>query len=228
MRRAAHLPTHSVQGIRRRLYSLLLRAFVAVVLLTVLLLTGAAVSYLTLTSSGERPMRPSLVAPLQAYYLGHGGWEGIGSLVEDIPVTSPYSGEPDWWQAIVLDENNQVLIDRGRTDTPLVGQTLASGRPASLSFPIIVDGRQVGTVVYTPNNPLDSLRLFAPIGVLAFFLGVLTLVIGLALTNRVVAPLADVIAAARAVAQGDLAAVTHEQIKPHHQQGKDADEVDQG
>ncbi len=204
-------PHPSVQHIRRRLLWLLVQAFGTVVLLTVLLLIGLIALFVAVEgSSGYEPL---LGQSLQAYYLGRGSWVGVEALWPEnsAPPLRHAEGDFDrnlWDRALLLDETGRVLIDKGRARTALVGQPYTAGN-LDLSFPLRVNGAQVGTLVVqtqrTPTSPpFFFLGLAAPVVVISFFTGLLTLLIGLLLMRRVVTPLADVIAAAHSVAAGDL------------------------
>jgi signal transduction histidine kinase len=57
---------------------------------------------------------------------------------------------------------------------------------------------------FVPRQVNTTLGLLAPVALISIFLAVLTIVIGILLVRRMVNPLAQVIAAARAVAGGDL------------------------
>lgn len=199
-------PRHSVRLIRRRLLGLLLQAFGLVVMLTVVLLLALFV--FTLGSASRRDFAWVLPTSraLEGYYLGRGSWEGVAAV---LPMLDDEQRSGRLWQALILvDENGRVLLDRGRTDTDLVGQTY-SGTGAEVRFPLRVRGEAVGALIAIPEQPwLESLFLAAgilvPVIILSLPLAVLTLVIGFLLARRFINPLADVIAAAQAVAGGAL------------------------
>jgi len=198
----------SVQQIRRRLFVLLLQAFAAVVLLTVFLLLALFSLFLSTNRSIEAPLTDAL----QIYYLGRGSWEGISALPEAL--NSPFLA-PEWQSAIVLDETGRVLVDQGRSDTPFVGQVYPGGDPEQQRLPLYLGTREIGAVVIRPQffiGPFGFVvRLLAPVGFLSIGLGLMTVLIGLLLSRRVVTPLAEVIAAAQAVRSGDLSARVREQ-----------------
>jgi two-component system OmpR family sensor kinase/two-component system sensor histidine kinase BaeS len=201
---------HSIGQIRRRLFLLLMQAFGAVVLLTIVLLVGLIGVVLSRAAQGDFNFEPPLSRSLQAYYLGHGSWSGVEALLRENPeeIRGVYGN--DWIGTLLLDEAQRVLIDEGRTDTALIGQTYAF-TSGDLRFVLRVSGEAVGTLVVR-GTALNSLAVFAqlvrglaaPVIVISFFTGALTLLIGFMLARRVVTPLADVIAATQAVAAGDL------------------------
>ena len=199
----------SVRQIRRRLFLLLMQAFGAVVLLTVVILLAIVVFFVGRTLTGNANFRPPQLSQsntAQAYYLGHGGWDGVEAIVADSQTQPSFLGR-GWDDILLLDERGQVLIDRGRTDTAQIGQpySLTEG---DIQFPLRVNDKQIGTLVLQGsvlNWPRSLIRdLIFPVGVISFFTGLLTLLIGYLLVRRVVTPLADVIAAAHSVASGDL------------------------
>jgi two-component system OmpR family sensor kinase/two-component system sensor histidine kinase BaeS len=203
---------HSVHLIRRRLFLLLMQAFSAVVLLTIILLIGLIGLVLSRAAQGDFNFEPILSRTLRAYYLGRGSWEGVESVLASR--SSAFRDVPgmDWDSTLLLDNHQKVLVDEGRTDTALVGQTYTFGS-GDLRFQLSGDGEPIGTLVVR-GAALNSLAIFGqlvgglavPVGVISFFTGALTLLIGFMLARRVVTPLADVIAATQAVAAGDLSA----------------------
>jgi two-component system OmpR family sensor kinase/two-component system sensor histidine kinase BaeS len=199
----------SVRQIRRRLFLLLMQAFGAVVLLTVVILLAIVVFFIGRTLTGNASFRPPQLSQsntAQAYYLGHGSWDGVEALVADSQTDPSFLGR-GWGDILLLDERGQVLIDQGRTDTAQIGQPYSLTK-GDVQFPLRVNETQIGMLVLQGsvlNWPRSLIRdLIFPVGAISFFTGLLTLLIGYLLVRRVVTPLADVIAAAHAVADGDL------------------------
>lgn len=196
-------PHGSVGHIRRRLFLLLVQAFGAVVLLTLVLLIAVVGLVLSNVSRFTSAFKPPTAYTLEAYYLARGSWEGVESLLRDIPE----SGESEWERGLLLDTAGRVLLDRGRADSPRVGQPY-SPTQRDLLFPLQVRSASIGTLVFERRAGPGLLRVFVallpPLVVISFFTGLLTLLIGLLLMRRMVTPLADVIAAAQSVAAGDL------------------------
>ncbi len=201
-------PQHSVRDIRRRLFLLLMEAFGTVVALTVLILVGLLGVLVGTVTSGNTDLRPPLAQVLEAYYVGHGSWEGAAALTSSGQFPS---GGPDWgqgWSEVtVLDAAGHVLLHEGQADDPLVGQPypIPDGR---VQFPLTAQGSRIGTLVLRGSWGGQLLQIFSslfiPVLFISFFTGLLTLLIGWLLARRVVTPLADVIAAAQSVAAGDL------------------------
>lgn len=215
----------SIQSIRRRLLLTVVRAFTIVVILTVFSLLALTVYELNNKANSNPFYRSPSTMLLEAFYIGNGGWSNIDRLVNSsqTPGQFPNQGQTpeqqppdqqqfpaqDWNESIVLDQNNVVLIDHGRTNGLLVGQvyTPEAGQPTT---PIEVNGQTVGWIIRDSRDIPHPLRLsisvLYPVAEIAAFLAILAVVIGILLTRRVVNPIAEVIAAAEKVAHGDLSA----------------------
>lgn len=220
----------SIQSIRRRLIMTVVRAFAIVVILTVISLLAITVYELNNKAKSNPFYRSPSTMLLEAFYIGNGGWNNIDRLVnssqpsnanpgqppiEQTPNQQPSQGQSldqqfpaqDWNESVVLDQNNLVLIDHGRTDTALVGQVYTPSQDQPVT-PIEVNGKVVGLLVRDVRDLPHPLRLsisvLYPVAEVAVFLAILAVVIGILLTRRVVNPIAEVIAAAEKVAHGDL------------------------
>jgi len=204
-----HLPDphHSIRYIRRRLFLLLMQAFGAVVILSVVLLVAlTSIAAYVFTRRNPTFVTP-LASSLEAYYLGRGSWAGVAATTGEAASGASFEIGQEWRDALLLDETGRVLIDQGHTDTPLIGQVYVI--PAHQSpVPLRVNDGQVGTLVLEPPSFFEPPELLGGLlrlsCAVSFLPGVLTLLIGFLLTRRVVTPLADVIAAAQSVAAGDL------------------------
>jgi len=193
----------SVRSIQVRLFTLLLRAFIAVVLLTLGIVFALTTYFLATPTRFNPPERISIVTRLETFYLARGGWGGVKVLL-------PLKQHPDdffWENAILVDPDGRVLIDRGKADSPLVGRPYAP--PAeSRVVPLFANDKPIGTLIfdytYIPRQVNSALGFLAPLGIISLPLALLTILIGILLVRRMVNPLAQVIAAARAVAAGDL------------------------
>ena len=198
---------NSVRDIRRRLIYVVLRALIIVV---VLMVTGLLVTttYEINNKANENPFyrSPSSML-LEAYYMGHGSWEGVDQLVVD--VENPESGftMQDWRDSIVIDGSSIVLIDHGQVEGGLVGQMYDP--PAGVPLEqIVVDGKIVGGIIKDMREMSHPLKLtFAvinPIAQVSIGVGIFAVVLGIFLIRRVVNPIAEVISAAEKVTGGDL------------------------
>jgi len=197
------------RSIRRRLLWLLLRAFGIVVFLTVVfvLIVAAAV---VARNTGSNPFYRSPIAIIfETYYLGHGNWHGVESVLDERTYTSIRSLRPDLQRTILLDAEGRVVLDHGSSVSALVG-TVYTPRPLQGTLPLTIDNVLVGTLVTdrgTLARPVQLiLSLIGPTAAISILLGILTLIIGLLLMRRVINPLSEVIAAAQAVSQGNLSA----------------------
>jgi signal transduction histidine kinase len=201
-------PQHSVRDIRRRLFILLMQAFGTVVVLTVVILVGLLAMLIGMATSGNIGVRPPLARELEAYYLGHGGWEGVAVLVTNAPVPSGRGDwGQDWSQVTLLDANGRVLLHEGQAGSALVGQPYA-GPDDGVWFALQADEQPIGRLQLGGSRlgPVVGIvsSFFIPVLFISFFTGTLTLLIGWLLARRVVTPLAAVIGAAQSVASGDL------------------------
>ena len=197
------------RSVRRRLLLLLLRAFGIVVFLTVLFILLVA-AIVVARNTGNNPFyRAPTAIILETYYLGHGSWQGVESVLEEHTNTSIRAFLPDWARTIVLDAQGTVLIDHGSAGSSLVG-TKFTPATQEIIIPLTINNESIGTLVMdrgTLARPVQLIfTLVGPTAVISILLGILTLVIGLLLMRRVITPLSEVIAAAQAVSQGDLTA----------------------
>jgi len=199
---------HSVNNIRRRLFLILMEAFGAVVLLTVLLLIGLLALFINGDALGTG-ISIVMGRPLASYYAGHGSWDGVQTVIIQNDLASPPNGERQWDHTYLLDNKGLVVVDRGRVDTAAVGQPYTHIAEED-QVPLLINGQTIGYLVVQNGPVIGFPRYLAglslPLIFISFFTGALTLLIGFLLVRRVVTPLADVIAAAQLVAAGDLSA----------------------
>ena len=192
----------SVRSIQTRLFLLLLRAFIAVVLLTLAIVFALTTYFLSAPSRFNRPERIPLVSRLETFYLARGSWDGVQVIV-------PIGEGRDWENAILIDPEGRILMDRGNSNTELIGSVYKPVEGSRI-VPLFVNRQRVGTLAlsdtYVPRQVNSALDLLLPVVLISIFLAVLTILIGILLLRRMVNPLAQVVAAARAVAGGDLSA----------------------
>jgi len=206
---AALDPQRSASLIRRRLFMLLMEAFGIVVIVTVLLLLGLLAVLFGAVANGTFGLRPPVARELETFYLGRGGWAGVEAVAIHNPEHSNFNNATDWHNLTLLDVDGRVLLDHGSAHGPLVGQAPVVA-DQGFRFALSAEGAPIGTLVLHRGNWLGLLGVFsgllAPVLIISFFTGLLTLLIGFLLARRVVTPLADVVAAAQRVAAGDLTA----------------------
>jgi signal transduction histidine kinase len=202
-------PTNSqafVRPIRLRLFRLLLAALAVVVLLVVVSLLGSTFFFINRISNPSPPPRSGLATVLEAYYEGRGSWQGVEILLKAEPPGQREMGRSEWTDSILLDADGRILLDQGRSDTARTG-TIYQMSPGEIHAPLFgSDHQQIGALVLTnlPSRSNFIGMLLGPLGATSIFLVILTLVIGFLLSERLINPLAEVIAASRAVASGVL------------------------
>ena len=200
---------NSIQSVRRLLLLLLLRAFGIVVFLTVVLILIVA-AFVIARNTGANPfVRTPTTIILETYYLGHGSWQGVEAVLEERTNTSIRALRPDWNRTILVNADGKIILDHGSASSPLIG-TQFSPQPGDTGQELTVNGTLVGTIWVDrgtlPRIVLFIFSLIGPTAVISILLGILTLVTGLLLMRRMINPLAEVIAAAQSVSQGDLTA----------------------
>jgi two-component system OmpR family sensor kinase/two-component system sensor histidine kinase BaeS len=201
--------TNSIQSIRRRLLLLLLRAFGIVVFLTVVLILIVAAVVIARNTDTNPFVRTPTAIILETYYLGHGSWEGVEAVLEERTNTSIRALRPDWNRTVLIDADGRVVLDHGSIISSAVG-TQFTPRPNETGQELTINGSLIGTIWVDrgtlPRIVLFIFSLIGPTSVISVLLGILTLIIGLLIMRRMINPLAEVIAAAQAVSQGDLTA----------------------
>ena len=191
----------TVHSIRNRLFVLLLRAFGAVVVITTGFILAATLLVIFLSPQTGLINRVPVISRLETYYLARGNWDGVIDVFKNASTNESYQ----WQHATLLDDQNRVLI----TDGTVVNKGSVyqfTGKETVL--PITVNGITAGKLVIDHGIYSSGWRivlsLMFPVFLISIFLAILTVMIGLLLTRSVIIPLAEVIAAARAVASGRL------------------------
>jgi signal transduction histidine kinase len=197
----------SINNIRSRLLRIVLRAFAIVVGLTIISILAITIFEIN-NSARQNPFyRSPSTLLLEAFYAGNGGWNNVDKFVQEVQRSDSQYPAQDWNNSIVLDTNNVVIIDHGKTDSPIVGQIiiLQPGQPIDA---IMVGGQVVGKIINDQRDIPHPLRLtisfINPIVEVSAILAIFAVIIGILLTRRVVNPIAEVMAAAEKVAAGDL------------------------
>jgi signal transduction histidine kinase len=187
----------SIDEIRRRLLLLLLRAFVIVLSLSFLFFIVVAGYFLT---SSPNPFHAQIANSLEGYYLGHGSWDGVESVFESTRALNALN-------TILIDQNQRILLDRRPDPVTTIGSRYEfNDRDVIISLK--AKGHPIGYLVITAYSLTTRLAfaraILFPIGVISFILAMFLVVVSILLIRRFVHPLADVIYAAHAVANGDL------------------------
>ncbi len=134
----------------------------------------------------------------EGYYIGHGSWDGVASAIDSNRDFKSLS-------TILLDKEQRIIVDRRPGSVSTVGSSYEI-RPSDFVFPLNAQGEKIGTLIVASLSLRDRLGLvrgvMIPAGVISFVLALFLVVIAVLLVRRFVNPLADVIYAARAVADG--------------------------
>lgn len=195
--------------IAQRLFVLVFRVLGSVLVALVVLLVLSAWGTLSWLNTTPENFQPLLVYMLESHYEARGSWEGVERVYERSlsPMVSMYQRR--WNETTLLDAAGNIQVDHGSAAGPAVGRAY-SLTDQEITVALRANGQAVGTLVFHSNRLLDPLLTIAPViwpfSLLALSLGVLALLIGLRLVGRLVAPLAEVIAAAQSVSEGNLGA----------------------
>ena len=187
----------STREIRNGLLLLLGRAFIVALLLSLASLIVVVVYAIV---SPDVPTRETSPALLVGYYLGHGSWDGV----EEVVVLDNELNKAPF---LLLDENNRIILDR-RPDSATQPGSSYQIAPDDVSFDLTLNGKKIGTLVSPSKVLFDQFivagAILLPVGIISFILMLFLIVAALLLLRRFVDPLADVIFAAREMAQGKL------------------------
>jgi signal transduction histidine kinase len=187
----------SVHEIRLRLLFLLTRAFVAVLFLSLFFFLAVFSYFMTSPSSN---FSPPLFGVLQGYYIGHGGWDGVDSAFES-------NNELKSLSTILLDSEQRIILDRRDGSVSTAGSSYEIQR-GDIIFPLNVNREKIGSLIISSLSVRARLGLvlgvILPAGIVSSILAFFLVVVAILLVRRFANPLADVIYAARAVADGKL------------------------
>ena len=185
--------------IRNRLLFLLSRAFVFALLLS-LAFFFAVLSYAILSPRTGQQERVSPTDLLVGYYLGHGSWDGVENI---IALDNELSTAP----LLLLDENNRIILDRRPGSTAQPG-SIYEPAPDDILLDLTLNDKKLGALATNSEVVFEGWtdvgRILLPVGLISFILAMFMIVAAVLLTRRFVDPLADVIFAAREMAQGKL------------------------
>ncbi len=188
----------SIREIRRRLFLLLIRAFVIVLFLSLIFFIGVTGYFLTYSSSNPMPF--PFVATLEGYYLANENWNGVEKIFDSdkgLDANNP----------ILLDKDQHVILDRQPHIDLEVGSYYQLDSEDVVTE-LRVNNAVIGYLVFTSFSIRSRFNfaraILFPVGIVSFILAVFLVVVAILLIRRFVNPLADVIYAARAVADGKL------------------------
>ena len=187
----------SVHEIRARLLMLLIRAFIIVLFLSFLLFISVTGYFLTYSSSTPIPL--PFANLLEGYYAGHGSWNGVDTIFTQI--------KTDTLQPILLDADQRIVLDRRPDSVSTVGSHYEP-QHQDIVIRLNANGERVGYLVITSFSLAERFGLaraiLLPVGIISLILILFMIIVATLLMRRFVNPLADVIYAARAVADGKL------------------------
>lgn len=184
----------SVHDIRIRLLTLLVRAFALVLFLSLFFFLAVFSYFLSSPSSNI----PTPFSALQGYYIGHGSWEGVASAFEANEALKSLN-------TILLDKEQRIILDHRVDSVSTVGSSYEI-KHGDIVFPLNVRDENIGTLIVTSLSVESRLNLVRgvmfPASIVSSILALFLVVVAVLLIRRYVNPLADVIYAARAVADG--------------------------
>jgi two-component system OmpR family sensor kinase/two-component system sensor histidine kinase BaeS len=199
-----------MRNLHFRFFWQLLIAFVLVIILAgggVFLAGRVALNKLGPFASGRVLATTHLWADrLADYYDQQGSWEGVASLVAGYPCEPRWGPwDQDWQMDYVLATADGKIVADATGER--LGQTL-SHQEHAWATPIMVDGHQVGLLLLSPFENLESAHptIFRGFLLAGLVIGGITLVVGFVFSRGISRPLADLTAATQAVAAGDLSA----------------------
>jgi len=184
----------SIHDIRIRLLTLLVRAFALVLFLSLFFFLAIFSYFLSSPSSNI----PTPFSALQGYYIGHGSWEGVASAFEANEALKSLN-------TILLDKEQRIILDHRVDSVSTVGSSYEI-KHGDIVFPLNVRDENIGTLIVTSLSVESRLNLVRgvmfPASIVSSILALFLVVVAVLLIRRYVNPLADVIYAARAVADG--------------------------
>jgi len=184
----------SIHDIRIRLLTLLVRAFALVLFLSLFFFLAVFSYFLSSPSSNI----PTPFSALQGYYIGHGSWEGVASAFEANEALKSLN-------TILLDKEQRIILDHRVDSVSTVGSSYEI-KHGDIVFPLNVRDENIGTLIVTSLSVESRLNLVRgvmfPASIVSSILALFLVVVAVLLIRRYVNPLADVIYAARAVADG--------------------------
>ena len=204
----------NISSIRRRLFSLPLRAFATVVLVLLVFFFSIGFYFILYAESEELFDRNHVDTQLETYYQLRGSWEGVEEIVDIRSLPHEESDEYEeyidiWEYAILTTSEYEIIIYQGNAEHEQRGQRYAALQDDTV-LPIIVDDAEVGYLIL-PSSAMFIrgrfvLAMLWPFILISGLLAIFTVIFGLLLMRRMVNPLAEVIAASGKVASGDLSA----------------------
>ncbi|MCA2002613.1 MAG: HAMP domain-containing protein, partial [Chloroflexi bacterium] len=134
------------------------------------------------------------------YYVARGNWEGVEEMFQTAPAL-------DEMNPILLDSEQRVILDRRKNFTLETG-ALYQFQPNDVAIILKAQDEKIGYLVMTTFSIAARLGIaravLIPVGMISIVLLIFLVVVAMLLMRRYVNPLAEVMYAARAVADGNL------------------------
>ncbi len=197
----------STKIIRRRLVLFVVRAIAVVFGLTVLINLGFMADQLSRETRNNPYLNSPTAAILEGYFLGNGSWEGVENVAKVRPGIFEHTRRSLWENTILVDHTGRVVLEDGAITAPAIGSVYQPDENAK-AMNLTASDRIIGKL-YIKNPPFPpgwslATRLILSVLLFSIVTGIIILVIGMLLLNRLVSPLSEVIGATQAVAKGDL------------------------
>ncbi|MBI5950060.1 MAG: HAMP domain-containing protein [Chloroflexi bacterium] len=143
------------------------------------------------------------MSTLEGYYLAKGNWDGVETAFNSLGGLSDIS-------SLLLDNEHHIIIDR-RPDSTSPASTVGSTyeiQNKDIVFNLSVEDKPIGYLVIAPYSLTQRFgiarAIVLPVGIISLTLVIFLVIVAMLLIRRFVNPLADLIYAARAVADGNL------------------------
>src|SRR5437762_1459608 len=121
----------SIRSIQTRLFLLLLRAFITVVLLILLIIFALTTYFLSAPTRFNPPDRIPLVPRLETFYLARGSWDNVKVII-------PVGESHEWENATLLGPDGRILLYDGDPNNPLVGSQYVP-QPDNRIVPLLIN-----------------------------------------------------------------------------------------
>jgi len=197
----------SIKIIQRRLVWTLIKVFLIVTSFLIVVLLGSTLYEISSNADRNPFYRSPSATVLEAYYLGHGNWNGLENLFVAGTNGDSRFTNMEWQRSILLDQNGNVIMYYGQAYAG--GSNTALVMPVQMNeMPLMVQGKMVGTLIQDNRDLPHPVRLafdvLNPILWISLACAGITLLIGILLMRRIVNPLAEVIAGAESVSAGNF------------------------
>lgn len=200
-------PSSSIKTIQRRLVWTLVKVFLIVTSFLIVVLMGSTLYELSSNANRNPFYRSPSATILEAYYLGHGNWNGLENLFVSGPNGDSRFTNMEWQRSILVDQDGNIVMYYGKAYPAVPLSSLAM--PTEMNqMPLVVKGQMVGTLIQDKSDLPHPVRLafdvLNPILWISLACAGITLLVGILLMRRIVNPLSEVIAGAESVSAGNF------------------------